>query len=124
MAGRRYIVSGDPTLARNTVYSALQTQGFTLTPQDEWSAIAERGSKGASMAFGAMAGKAGRHVKFNIHCQGDGQGNTAITLIEGTSGWSGGIIGTAQASSIYSDIYNAVAATFQNAGVLLFSGPA
>ena len=63
MAGYRFIVSGDPVKARDTIYSALVTQGFTLQQIDDWSANAERGSAGASIALGALAGKKGRQVK-------------------------------------------------------------
>jgi len=35
---------------------------------------------------------------------------------------SGGLIGMSQAKAIYSDIYNAVGAAFQNAGVLISGG--
>jgi len=121
MAGRRFVVSGDPIVARNTIYSVLQGQGFTISPTSDWSARAERGSQGASIAFGAFAGKAGRHVILNITCAGDGQGNLAVTLEQGTSGWSGGLIGKGQADSLYSDVYTVVESAFRGAGVLLAS---
>jgi len=118
MAGFKFIVSGDPSTARNTAYTELQNQGFTITPLDDWTADAERGSAGASIAFGAFAGKKGRHVKLRVSCQSDPAG-LAITLIQGTSGISGGLIGAKQASDIYSGIYNAVGWAFQSAGVLV-----
>jgi len=118
MKGYQFIVSGDSAIARNTVYSALENQGFKLTQIDDWSAAAERGSSGASIFLGALAGKKGRHVKLHVSCQSAPEG-TIITLTQGTSGFSGGLIGMSQASAIYSDIYNAVGATFQNAGVLV-----
>jgi len=123
MAGRRLVVCGDPVLARNTVYSVLQGQGFTITPTSEWSAQAERGSQGASIALGAFAGKSGRHVKLDVSCIGDGQGNLVISLVQGTSGWSGGLIGKGQADAIYDGIYNIVESSFRGAGVLLASNP-
>jgi len=121
MKGHRYVVSGDPTIARNTVYGALANQGFTLTPIDDWSADAERGSQGASVALGAFAGKKGRHVKLRVVCQSVPEG-TIVTLTQGTSGVSGGLIGMGQASGIYTEIYNAVGAAFHNAGVLVSGG--
>ena len=122
MAGHFFVVSGDPVRARETVLSALQNQGFAVTRTAEWAARAERGSKGASIMLGAFAGKSGRHVILDIFLSADAQGNFVITLQQGTSGWSGGIIGSGQADSIYSDIYNAVGLTFQQAGVLLSGG--
>jgi len=109
-------------MARNTVYSTLESQGFTLTQFDDWSARAERGSKGASVALGAFAGKEGRHVILDIVCQAAPEGGLAITLTQATSGMSGGLIGMKQAKSLYSDIYNSVGTAFQNAGVLLSGG--
>ena len=121
MGGHWYLVSGDPTMARDTVYNALANQGFKITPVDEWTANAERGSAGASIMLGAFAGKKGRHVKLHVSCQSTPDGTT-VRLMQGTSGFSGGLIGVSQADTIYSEIYNAVAATFQGAGVLLSGG--
>ena len=121
MKGHMFVVGGDPAMARNTVYAALESQGFTMPHIDDWSADAERGSSGASVLLGAFAGKKGRHVKLRVSCQSSPEG-TVITLMQGTSGVSGGLIGMNQASSLYSDIYNAVGLTFQNAGVLISNG--
>ena len=121
MAGHKFIVSGDAFAARDTVYSVLTNQGFSVAQIDDWSARAERGSAGASIALGALAGKQGRHVKLNISCQSSPDG-LVISLTQGTSGVSGGLIGMSQAEKIYSDIYNTVGAAFQNAGVLVSGG--
>jgi len=114
-----FVVSGDATMARETVYTSLGNQGFTVTQTGPWSAHAERGSKGGSIALGALAGKSGRHVVLDIACQATPDGNLAISLAQGASGMSGGVIGMQQAKSIYEGVYNAVGATFQNAGVLV-----
>ena len=121
MKGHKFIVGGDPYMARNTVFSVLTNQGFKLFPIDDWSADAERGSAGASVALGAFAGKQGRHVKLNVTCQSAPEG-LAITLMQKTSGMSGGLIGMKQAESVYSEIYNTVGAAFQNAGILISGG--
>jgi len=122
MKGYCFSVGGDPVAARNTVYRSLTDQGFTLTQIDGWSANAERGSSGKSIALGAFAGKKGRHVKLEIKCQPNSEGCT-ITLTQGTSGASGGIAGMNQANSIYGDVYYAIGTAFQNAGVLTSSNP-
>ena len=121
MKGHQFLVSGDPAAARNTVYTTLTNQGFTITHIDDWNAHAERGSSGASVFLGAFAGKKGRHVKVQIACASTPNGTT-ITLSQGTSGASGGLIGMSQAKQIYSDIYNTVGTAFQNAGVLVSGG--
>ena len=122
MKGHCFSVSGDPAAARDIVYGVLTDQGFTLTKTDEWSADAERGSSGKSIVLGAFAGKKGRHVKLQITCQPNSEG-AVITLTEGTSGLSGGLIGKSQANTIYTGIYDAVSAAFQNAGVQASGDP-
>lgn len=121
MKGHKFVVSGEPAIARNTVYSALENQGFTLSHIDDWSADAERGSSGASIMLGAFAGKKGRHVKLRVTCQPSPEG-VVITLVQGTSGVSGGLIGMDQAATLYSNIYNAIGSIFQGAGVLISGG--
>ncbi|MDR2107953.1 MAG: hypothetical protein LBP28_00635 [Coriobacteriales bacterium] len=122
MAGYGFTVNGDAAVARDTVYQVLQGQGFTVTPKDEWSALAERGGQGASVILGAFAGKKGRHVKLDISCASDGQGNTSIQLVQGTSGISGGLIGKSQADSIYNEAYGLISQAFQGSGILLAHG--
>ncbi|MCL1811332.1 MAG: hypothetical protein FWG41_03830 [Methanomassiliicoccaceae archaeon] len=122
MKGYCFLVNGDPVTARDTVYGILTDQGFTLTPIDEWSADAERGSQGKSILLGGFAGKKGRHVKLQIICRSGSEGFT-FTLIPGTSGASGGLVGVSQADKIYADVYNAVGTAFKNAGVLISDNP-
>lgn len=115
-------MGGDPAVARDIVYGVLTDQGFTLTRTDEWSADAERGSSGKSVIFGAFAGKKGRHVKLQIKCQPGPEGSS-ITLTEGTSGLSGGLIGRNQANDIYAGVYDAIGAAFKKAGVSASGNP-
>ena len=124
MAGHRFVVGGDPAAARDTVYAVLESQGFKLNRTSDWSATAERGSKGMSMAFGALAGKSGRYVQVIVGCTVDDQGNVIVTLQQGASGFSGGLVGLNQANQIYNDIYTVVGTAYQNAGVLVTGGPA
>ena len=123
MAGHRFVVSGNPTVARETIFVNLRNQGFEVVQTGEWTASAERGSRGSSLILGAFAGKSGRHVKLDVTCASDGQGNSIITLVQGTSGWSGGVIGKGQADELYSEVYQLVGTAFQYAGVLLSGGP-
>jgi len=122
MKGYYFSVRGDSVAARDIVYGVLKDQGFSLTPIDEWSADAERGSSGKSIALGALAGKKGRHVKLHIVCQSNSEG-FAFTLSQGTSGLSGGLAGAGQADSIYNGIYDAIDAAFKKAGVLISGNP-
>ena len=122
MKGYCFFVNGDPGAARDMVYKALTDQGFVMTPLDEWSADANRGSSGKSILLGAFAGKKGRHVKLRVQCQTN-SGGYMITLAQGTTGFSGGIIGKSQADGIYVEVYNAIDATLRTAGILTSCNP-
>jgi len=122
MKGHSFSTGGDPAAARDIVYGVLTDQGFTLTRIDDWAADAERGSSGKSIILGAFAGKKGRHVKLKIVCQ-PGTDGSVITLIEGTSGYSGGLIGRSQANTIYTGVYDAISAALKNAGITVSGNP-
>jgi hypothetical protein len=116
MKGHCFTAGGDPAAARDIVYRVLTEQEFTVAQPTEWTAFAERGSSGKSILLGGFAGKKGRHVKLEITCQPGSAGST-ITLLQGTSGASGGLLGVSQANKIYAGVYDAIAAAFQNAGI-------
>jgi hypothetical protein len=122
MKGHQFVITGDPAAARDAVYQSLRDQGFTVTPNGDWAALAERGSKGASLVLGAFAGKSGRHVKLDITSAQDGAGNLVVSLLQGTSGISGGLIGKSQADQIYRDVYNTIGSSFQQSGALVGGG--
>jgi len=117
MKGYRFSISGDHAAARDIVYKVLTDQEFVLTRVDEWTADAERGSSGKSIILGAFAGKKGRRVKLHISCQPGSEG-FVIMLTQGTSGFSGGLIGVSQANKIYNGVYEAISAAFQSAGIV------
>ena len=122
MKGQSFLVNGDSAATRDIVYNVLTDQGYSLVKIDDWSAEAEKGSSGKSIVLGAFAGKKGRHVKLRIVCQSKTEGFT-ISLIQGTNGLSGGLIGVSQANKIYAAIFNNIRAALQNAGVLISSNP-
>ncbi|HBU12631.1 MAG TPA: hypothetical protein DEB31_07885 [Clostridiales bacterium] len=100
--GHRFIVRGDTYKARNTVYATLENHGFTLTHMDDWSADAEKE----------------RHAKLRVTCQTTPAG-LVITLTQETAAASGGLPGMDQSANLYSDVYNTIGLTFQNAGILI-----
>jgi len=116
------LVNGDSAATRDIVYGVLTEQGYSLVKIDDWSAEAEKGSSGKSIVLGAFAGKKGRHVKLRVVCQSKSEGFT-ISLIQGTNGLSGGLIGVSQANKIYATIFNDINAALRNAGVLISSNP-
>jgi len=117
MAGMQFVVSGDSIAARDLVLGVFQQQQWRITLKSDWEATAEHGSKAASIWGGAFAGKSGRHVILNITISLDSQNNTAISLIEATSGFSGGVIGIAQASEVYQTMYNNIGMSLTSAGI-------
>ena len=123
MPGHSFTVSGEPAMARDTVYSILQGQGFTVTKLNDWAAQAERGENAIAINVGPFAKKSSLHVILDITCQTDPQGCLVITLWQGTSGWNGGLISHSQTDSLYQEFYNAIGVTFQSAGVLVTGGP-
>jgi hypothetical protein len=49
-----FVVTGDPVTARASVEEALVARKFHVTWSDDWTAIAERGSKVANALAGAL----------------------------------------------------------------------
>jgi hypothetical protein len=113
-----FFVAGDPATARNTLDAVLAGLGFTLQYSDAWNGVAERGSKGATIAAGAFSGKS-QHMRVFVSLTADPNGNTAVTVRSGTSGWAAGAIGASRAATAYQEVFNSLGATFHNAGVLL-----
>jgi hypothetical protein len=113
-----FFVSGDPLVARNTLDGILAQLGFSTQYSDAWTGVAERGSKGATIAVGAFSGKS-QHMRVHIKLATDPNGNTAITVVSGTTGLAAGVIGTSRAARAYTEVFDSLGATFHHAGVLL-----
>ena len=119
MAGMQFVANGNSIAARDLVLGVFQQQQWSVSMKNEWEAKAEHGSKAASFFGGAFAGKGGRHVIINISVSSDPQGKTFIKLIEGASGFSGGLIGVSQAKEVYQTMYNNVGMALQSAGIFV-----
>ena len=116
-AGMQFVVSGDKMAARNIVLGVFQQHQWRAELKNDWEGTVEHGSKSASFWGGAFAGKGGRHVILNLTVSPSPDGNTMITLIEATSGISGGVIGVTQAKEVYQVMYNHVGMALSNAGI-------
>ncbi|MDR3106866.1 MAG: hypothetical protein LBU05_01510 [Bifidobacteriaceae bacterium] len=114
-----FFVAGDPAKAGATVSGLLSQRGFSLRFDNPHNAVAERGSKGATIALGALAGPASQHLRIRISFAIDPQGNAAITLASDTTGMAAGLIGANRAKKAYAELFAAVRAAFWQAGVLL-----
>ncbi len=109
-------VLGDSARAKATAEQALVDRRFKVSWTDDWSAIAERGSKVANALAGAMAQY--MKVMVSLHA-GSEPGHTVIRLQKGSSGAMGGAIGVSRTTKNLSALRDQLAETFRAAGVLV-----
>jgi len=109
-----FIVTGDPATARATVEGALAQRGFRMTWLDEWTGMAERGSKVAYMLLGALA----QYFKVGVRLMAAGPGETTVRIERQSSGLMGGAIGAARTSKNMTSLRTDLEATFSAGGVL------
>jgi hypothetical protein len=109
------VVTGDPSRARATVAQEMAARGFRLTWADEWTAVAERGSKGANVALGALA----QYFKVGLRVMSAGTGNSIVRLETLSSGWMGGAIGAHRTTTNFDRLRDDLWRTFYDAGVLV-----
>jgi len=123
VSGHTFIVSGDPAKARDTVFTILRRKYFTVHRIGEWSATADRGSKGLSWAFGALPGKEGRYIKLLIDCGIDPAKNNVITVQEADVNIPGTTwLAKEQVQAVVHEVYSAIVEAYKNAGVLIAGG--
>jgi len=111
---REIAVAGDPARARASVVQALESRGFTVAWQDDWSGTAEKGSKGKQVLLGGFA----PHLQVGISLHAIDQG-TVVRLIRPSAGVSGGLMGRAKAVKQFNGVADDLLAAFREAGVLL-----
>jgi hypothetical protein len=109
-----FLVTGDPAMARATAEQALSSRKFRITWNDEWSAVAERGSKVANLLVGALA----QYFKVGVHLMEAGPGETTVRIERLNSGWRGGVIGASRTTSNFNSLRSELESTFNAAGVL------
>ena len=119
MTALTVFVSGDPGRARATIDQIFSLRGFAVQYQDPFNGLAERGSKGATIAFGALAGGDSQHLRVRFSFAADPYGNTAITLASDTTGAAAGLIGVNRANKAYAELFGIVRTAFLNACVLV-----
>lgn len=111
---REIAVTGDPARARTSVVQALESRGFTVVWQDDWSGTAEKGSKGKQVLLGGFA----PHLQVGISLHAIDQG-TVVRLIRPSAGVSGGLMGRAKAVKQFNGVADDLLAAFREAGVLV-----
>ena len=109
-----FLVVGDPATARATAIRALEERKFQLSWSDEWSAIAERGSRAANVLVGALA----QYFKVGVRLMSTAPGETVVRIERLTSGWTGGAIGASRTKRNMASLRTELESIFQTAGVL------
>ena len=109
-----FVVSGDPQAARATVERALGERKFRITWQDDWSGVAERGSKVANFMVGTFA----QYFKVGVQLTSAGPGETTVRIERQSSGMMGGAIGASRVRTNMASLHDELDATFRAAGVL------
>lgn len=92
MAGFDVVIEGDPAPVRQAAIDALGYRSFRFTWHDEWSALAERGSKVGNLLGGAIA----QYFAIEVRIMAGQPGHTVVRFEQQNSGWMGGAIGAAR----------------------------
>jgi hypothetical protein len=109
-----FLVTGDPASARSAVEQALVVRKFRVAWSDDWTAVAERGSKVAN----ALAGAAAQYFKVGVRIMSAQPGETTVRIERQSSGWMGGAIGASRTTKNMTALRTELEATFSGAGVL------
>ena len=109
-----FVVTGDPGSARVTVEQALAGRRFRMTWHDDWTGIAERGSKVAYMLVGALA----QYFKVGVRLMAAGPDEITVRIERQSSGLMGGAIGATRTTKNMTSLRSELEATFGAAGVL------
>jgi hypothetical protein len=110
-------VSIEPLAARDAAAALLTARGFRIFLLDPWNGIAERGSKGMNVAFGALS----QYYRVGFTVFTDPGGGTIVRLLRAPTGYwtGGGLIGKARVSGAFARITNELIDGFTQQGVLL-----
>jgi hypothetical protein len=104
----------DPASAQNIVVQAFTANGFGVTWQAPLKGVAEKGSKGANIALGALAQYYG--IDFEVHPQPHG---VTLRLIQKNTGMAGGLLGVSAVKKKFASVSDQIANWMQINGMLL-----
>jgi hypothetical protein len=110
-----FTLVGEPGRAKATVAQALEGRGFRMTWNDDWTAIAERGSKVGNVLAGAMA----QYFKVGVQIRSAPEEQTVVVLDQLSSGWAGGAIGASRTKKNLRRLGEELTQSFQDAGMLV-----
>ena len=106
-----------PDEAREAAVAELTRLGFTVAFTDAWHGVAERGSKGMNVAFGAMA----QYFRIDVHLLVGPGGETLIRLIRAKTGYftGGGLVGKSRTATTFRQVVYDLEQGFRQRGLLL-----
>ena len=110
-----FVLNGDPAHAKAAAAQALEGRKFTMTWTDDWTGIAERGSKVGNLVAGAAA----QYFKVGLAVRSADTGHSIVRLEKQSSGWMGGAIGAARTNNNMKRLRDELTETFTQVGVLV-----
>jgi hypothetical protein len=110
-----FALTGDPAAARDAAAQALGARKFEVAWTDEWTGLAERGSK----VKNALLGAAAQYFKVGLRVMTGDAGGSVLRLERLSSGWMGGAIGAARTTNNMKKLRDELTQVFQGDGVLV-----
>jgi hypothetical protein len=100
-----YFIAGDHEAGRRTIGQALEGDGYRVSVTPEGNFVAEKGSLGATIALGAIAGKK-LHRRFEVQFFTNTDGSLVARLVRdiGRAAVKGGAIGATMTSNSFGDL--------------------
>lgn len=100
--------------AQNIAAQAFAANGFAVKWESPLKGKAEKGSKGANIALGALAQYYA--IEFEIH---PSQGGTTLRLVQGNTGLAGGVLGLMKVKKQFNQVSDSIAAWLQQNNMLV-----
>ncbi len=106
-------VVGSVQNVQNLVQAAFAAHKFRVGWASATKGKAEKGSRGANLALGALA----QYYAVDFEIYPGGQGAT-LRLFQANSGWAGGAIGAHRVRKQFDELYGLLTTWFRSQGVL------
>lgn len=113
-----FALIGDPAATHRIVVGALASVGHQTAPLADGTFAVTRGSGGATLLLGALAGK-NFHTKFSLRFFDDGDGGTVarFTRVGSLGGLKGGAIGHSKTIDVFNEAARTIDAVTRQSGI-------
>lgn len=108
-------MTGDPVAARDAAAKVLESLKFRIQWENEWTAIAERGSKVVNVVAGALA----QYFKVGLRVFAADPGQSVVRFERLSRGFMGGAIGAVRTRRNMERLRDRVRDVFQEEGILV-----